>query len=107
MHPNPWPSESAEMMVERSRFRILDVVGLLNTVTHAKFEAGEIATALPLLERVIELAGGDATLGNFFFESPLALALTLRSLARCSLADSGWRDDLSTGLTMAREVRGM
>jgi adenylate cyclase len=46
-------------------------------------------------------------LGNFFFESPLAWVTTLRGLARCSLGQSGWRDDLSTGLAMAREVQGV
>ncbi len=80
---------------------------LSNTATHGKFEAGEITETLPLFQRVIELADGDITLGNFFFESPLAWVTTLRGLARCSLGDSGWRDDLQAGLAMAREVRGM
>jgi adenylate cyclase len=46
-------------------------------------------------------------MGNFFFESPLAWAITLRGLARCSLGHSGWRDDLQAGLAMAREVQGI
>jgi adenylate cyclase len=83
------------------------IVGLLNTATHAKLEAGEITEALPLVQRVIELADGDTTMGNFFFESPLAWTMTLRSLARCSLGHPGWRDDLLAGLAMAREVQGM
>ena len=83
------------------------IVGLLNTATHAKFEAGEITETLPLVQRVIELADGNPTMGNFFFESPLAWTMTLRSLARCSLGHSGWRDDLLAGLAMAREVQGM
>ena len=83
------------------------IVGLLNTATHAKFEAGEVAETLPLFQRVIELADGDSTMGNFFFESPLAWAITLRGLARCSLGHSGWRDDLLAGFAMAREVQGI
>ncbi|OBH91522.1 adenylate/guanylate cyclase domain-containing protein [Mycobacterium sp. E2733] len=83
------------------------IVGLLNTATLAKLELGEVADALPLLERVIELADGDTTMGNFFFESPLAWALVLRGRARCSLGCSGWRDDLRAGLAMAHEVQGM
>lgn len=83
------------------------VVGLLNTATHAMFEAGEVADALPLLQRVITLAEGDTSMGNFFFESPLAWAITLRGLAHCSLGRAGWRDDLYAGLAMAREARGM
>ncbi len=83
------------------------LIMLLNTVTFATFKAGEIAQTLPLFQRAIDVADGDPTLGNFFFESPLAWVTTLRGLARCSLGQSGWRDDLSTGLAMAREVQGV
>jgi adenylate cyclase len=83
------------------------IVGLLNTATHGKFDAGEVVETLPLVQRVIDLADGDSTMGNFFFESPLAWAITLRSLARCSLGHSGWRDDLQAGVGMAREARGI
>ena len=83
------------------------IVGLLNTVGHPKLVAGEIAEALRLAERVIELADGDTTKGSFFFESPLAWGITLRGLARCSLGDPGWREDLHAGLAMARAVGGI
>jgi adenylate cyclase len=83
------------------------IVGLLNTVTHGKFDAGEVIETLSLVQQVIELADGDATMGNFFFESPLAWAITLRGLARCSLGHSAWRDDLQAGLAMAREAQGI
>ena len=83
------------------------IVGLMNTAGHPKLVAGEIAEALRLAERVIELADGDTTKGNFFFESPLAWGITLRGLARCSLGDPGWRDDIQAGLTMARAVGGI
>ncbi len=53
------------------------IVGLMNTAGHPKLAAGEIAEALQLAERVIELADGDTTKGNFFFESPLAWGITL------------------------------
>lgn len=83
------------------------IVGLMNTAGHPKLIAGEISTALRLADRVIELADGDTTRGNFFFESPLAWGITLRGLARCSLGAPGWRDDLQTGLAMARAVGGI
>jgi adenylate cyclase len=83
------------------------IVGLLNTATHAKFEAGEITETLPLVQRVIELADGNTTTGNFFFESPLAWAITLQGLARCSMGHPGWRDDLQAGFAMARQAQGM
>jgi adenylate cyclase len=83
------------------------LVMLINTATHGMFAAGEITEALALFQRAIEVADGDTTLGNFFFESPLAWAITLRGLARCSLGHSGWRDDLQAGLAMAREAQGI
>ena len=83
------------------------LIMLLNTATHGMFEAGEITEALRLFQRAIEVADGDTTLGNFFFESPLAWVITLRGLARCSLGHSGWRDDLQVGFAMAREAQGM
>ncbi len=82
-------------------------VGLFNTASLAKLEVGEVTEALALFERVIELADGDMAMGNFFFESPLAWAIALRGLARCSLGRSSARGDLRTGLTMAHEVQGM
>jgi adenylate cyclase len=82
-------------------------VGLLNTATQGMFAAGHVTETLSLVQRVIELADNDATKGNFFFESPLAWAITLRGLARCSVGHSGWRDDLQAGLAMAREAQGI
>ena len=74
------------------------IVGLMNTAGHPKLVAGEIAEARRLVERVIELADGDTTKGNFFFESPLAWGIALRGLARCSLASQAgammYRPDL-------------
>lgn len=83
------------------------IAGLLNTASFGMFDAGETDRALLLFQRAIDAADGDTTLGNFFFESPLAWAITLRGLARCSLGEPGWRDDLQAGLAMAREVQGM
>jgi adenylate cyclase len=83
------------------------IVGLMNTAGQPKLAAGEIAEALRLAERVIELSDGDTTKGSFFFESPLALGITLRGLARCSVGDPRWRDDLQAGLAMARTVGGI
>ena len=93
--------------------RLLESIGdpalmmLLNTATHGMFEAGQITDALRLFQRAIDVADGDATLGNFFFESPLAWVILLRGLARCSLGQSGWRDDIQAGVAMAREAKGM
>ena len=47
-------------------------------------------------QRVIDLADGDPSKGNFIFGSPLALAFTTRGMARWCLGRPGWRDDLRT-----------
>ena len=58
-------------------------------------------------QRVIDLADGDPSKGNFIIGSPLALALTTRAIARCCLGRPGWRDDLRHGLAMARSADPM
>lgn len=83
------------------------LIMLINTASHGMLEAGEITEALRLFERAIDVADGNLTLGDFFFESPLAWATTLRGLARCSLGHPGWRDDLRAGLAMAQQVKGI
>jgi hypothetical protein len=55
-------------------------------------------------QRVIDLADGDPFKGNFIFGSPLALALTIRGMARYFLGRPGWQDDLRHGLAMARRA---
>ena len=58
-------------------------------------------------QRVIDLADGDPSKGNFIFGSPLALALAQRGEARWCLGRPGWRDDLRHGLAMARSADPM
>ena len=58
-------------------------------------------------QRVIDLADGDPSKGNFIFGSPLALALATRAIARYGLGRPGWRDDLRHGLAMARSADPM
>jgi class 3 adenylate cyclase len=77
-------------------------VGLSRASIYAKLESGEWAEALRWSQRVIDLADGDPFKGNFMVGSPLALALTTRSLTRYHLGLPGWRDDLQHGLDMAR-----
>ena len=43
-----------------------------------------------LAQRVIDLADGDANMGNFIIGSPLVGAIMLRGCARCYLGDPGW-----------------
>jgi hypothetical protein len=77
-------------------------VGLSFTVIYAKIESGEWSDVLRWSQRAIDLADGDPSRGNFIIGSPLAVALTLRGVARYCLGRPGWRDDLRHGLAMAR-----
>ena len=79
-------------------------VGLSFPLIYAKMESGEWSDVLRWSQRVIDLADGDPSKGNFIFGSPLALALTTRAMARYCLGRPGWRDDLRHGLAMARSA---
>ena len=80
-------------------------VGLSVAVLYAKLECAEWSHVLQWLQRVIELADGDPSKGDFLFGSPLALALTSRAWARYWLGHPGWRDDQRHGLAMARSAQ--
>jgi class 3 adenylate cyclase len=79
-------------------------VGLSRSSIYAKLENAEFGEALRLSQRVIDLADGDPSKGNFMVGSPLALAFTQRALTRYHLGRPGWRDDLAHGLAMARDA---
>jgi adenylate cyclase len=78
------------------------IVGLLYGATSAKLQRGEIAEAVRLAQRVIDLADGDVTMGNFILASPLAAATMLRGVARSTLAGRGWTTDVEQATTMVR-----
>ncbi len=80
------------------------MVGLSVPVLYAKLECAEWRDVLDWSQRVIDLAAGSPTMGDFLFGSPLALALTTRAWARYWLGRPGWRDDQRHGLAMARSV---
>jgi class 3 adenylate cyclase len=79
-------------------------VGLSFPAIYAKIQSAEYSDALRWSQRVIDLADGDPSRGNFIFGSPLALALTSRATARYCLGRPDWRDDLRHGLAMARSA---
>jgi hypothetical protein len=60
-------------------------VGLSWIPTLVKTETGEWPDVLRWSERVIELADGDPTKGNFLMGSPLAFALGMRGISRGGL----------------------
>jgi class 3 adenylate cyclase len=77
-------------------------VGLSMMLIHAKAESNEWGDVLRWSQRVIDLADGDPSKGNFIVGCPLAAALTTRAIARYCQGRHGWRDDLQQGLAMAR-----
>ena len=79
-------------------------VGLSFPAIYAKSESAEWSDVLRWSQRVIDLADGDPSKGNFLFGSPLALAFTTRAVARYCLGRPGWRDDQRHGLAMARSA---
>jgi class 3 adenylate cyclase len=82
-------------------------VGLSFPAIYAKGESGEFCDALRWSQRVIDLADGDPSKGNFIFGSPLALAFAQRAITRYWLGRPGWRDDLHRALAMARSADPM
>jgi hypothetical protein len=77
-------------------------VGLSGMPIFAKTESAEYWDVLRWSQRVIDLADGDPSKGNFIVGSPLAVALAQRADARYSLGRPGWRDDVEQALAMAR-----
>jgi class 3 adenylate cyclase len=79
-------------------------VGLSALASFAKAESGEFSDMLRWSQRVIDLADGDPSKGNFITGSPLAIAFTSRATAGYLRGRDGWRDDLRHGLAMARST---
>ncbi|WP_176234696.1 adenylate/guanylate cyclase domain-containing protein [Mycobacterium simiae] len=78
------------------------IAGLFYAAAQAKWEVGEATECLQLAQRVIDVAHGDPTMGNFVIGSPLAWATTLKGAAGMFLGRSGWRQGLDAGIAMAR-----
>lgn len=78
-------------------------IGLLYAAATAKLQCGDAAESRRLSQRAIDLADGDATIGNLVISSPLTGAIMLRGCARCILGDPGWRADVERSATMVRD----
>ena len=66
-------------------------------------DAGEFGEILRWSQTVVDLAAGDPAKGaGFGFESPLAVAVAWRGVARWWLGRPGWRQDLHDAVAMAR-----
>lgn len=79
-------------------------VAMMFAAIVAKWDVGDMAEALRLSERVIDLSDGDPTMGNLVYGSPRALALALRASAKLCVGLPGWRQDFDTALDIARDI---
>ena len=79
-------------------------VSLLFAAINADCLAGKMRETQRLAQRVIELAHGDATMGNVLTGSPLAFATAMRGIARCCLGQDGWRADFDSANAIAHGV---
>jgi hypothetical protein len=79
-------------------------VGLSVPVLWTKLESAEWRDVLRLSQRVIDLADGDPSKGNFGTGSPLAIAFASRAVALWCLGRPGWADDIHRAVAMARAV---
>ena len=82
-------------------------VGLSFPLFYAKVESAEWCDVLRWSQRVIDLADGDPSKGNFMIGSPLAVTFAMRAVARYYLGRPGWREDQRQGLAMARSADPM
>jgi adenylate cyclase len=79
-------------------------VGLLFPAIFASCLVGKMRETRRLAQRVIDGAGGDATMGNILTGSPLAFATAMRAIARLCLGERGWRADFDLANTIAHQV---
>jgi adenylate cyclase len=79
-------------------------VALLGGPLQAKFQAGEVVEVMRLAQRIIDLAGGDPTMGNLAVGSPLAIAQMFRAAAGMHLGAPEFRDDYDQAIATARSV---
>jgi adenylate cyclase len=78
------------------------IIRALPQVMVAKYEAGAMAEALQLSQRVIDLVDSDPSEGSLVYRTALARATMMRGLTRCCLGRPGWKDDLDQAIAMAR-----
>jgi class 3 adenylate cyclase len=81
------------------------IIGMSLAPIAIKIVTGEMAEVLRLAQRVIDLAEGDPTRGNFVgVGSPLTAALASRGVARFWLGLPGWREDFEQADAMPKDA---
>ena len=80
------------------------MVGSSFPIILAKLQTPSFVRCLWRSQRVIDLADGDPSKGNFLFGSPLAAAFLCRAAARYCLGRLGWREDVRQSIAMGRRA---
>ena len=65
---------------------------------------GEVAAASHMVQRVIDLADGDFSMGASVIESPLTLAVMFQATLRLCLGADEWKADLEHAVTLVGEL---
>ncbi len=73
------------------------------SATAIKAQSGEMGEVLRWSQATVEWTKGDPTKGNLIVGSPLAVALSMRGLARAWFGHPGWRDDLDDSVAVAEQ----
>lgn len=85
----------------------ISVFAVMSAAMFAKLHAGEVAEALRVAQKVIDLLGDDGSKGNVSgLGSPLAVALLYRAHSRASLGNRSWRADFKRAIAIQQDLRG-
>jgi adenylate cyclase len=90
---------------------VLDSIGdvglsipMLAQAATAKLANNEVAEALRLSQRALDLAGANPHIADSAVETPLVVAAIVRAAARMCMGVAGWRRDIEQATAMCREL---
>ncbi len=106
------PGEGSRLASEQ--MALLDSIGDPNLTAGLAFVAfanwfnsGDFGEILRWSQTVIDVTGGDPTVGaGFGLDSPVAVATAFRSVARWWLGHPGWREDIDAAIAMSATATG-
>ena len=80
------------------------IAGLAIAPGNALWQTGQVISAMRLIERAIELDGGDPAVGQLVMGSPLAVSRALRAGCRSALGLPGFAEEFDQAADLARDV---
>jgi adenylate cyclase len=79
-------------------------VALSTMAMLATHDTGEMGEVLRLAELAIDTAEYDPAKGQLIFESPVAIAIAMRGVARSCLGIAGWKDDFHQAIATVHAI---